>query len=161
MNCPFCQSDQIIVANSRPSRKNTQIWRRRKCLKCNQSFTTREKMTASFLVVEKRDGRHLQYSHSKLFASIYRSLIDHKHTDFGDSAKSAHDIIQKIEEILISQKKPLVKTSDLCRLTFQIMARTAPDAALRYYIYFNHHQTIAEYLHQIKKTLNKESVSRK
>ena len=155
MNCPFCQSDQITVVNSRPSRKNTQIWRRRKCLKCGQSFTTREKMTASFIVIEKRDGRHLQYSHSKLFASIYRSLIDHKHTDFGDSAKLAQDIIQKIEENLISQKKSLIKTSDLCRLTFQTMAKIAPDAAIRYYVYFNHSTTVEDYLRQIKKFLVK------
>lgn len=150
MNCPFCQSDQIVVANSRPSHKDTQIWRRRKCLKCGQSFTTREKMTASFIVIEKRDGRHLQYCHSKLFASIYRSLIDHKHTDFGDSAKLAQDIVQKIEETLISQKKSLVKTSDLCQLTFQTMAKIIPDAAIRYYVYFNKYSSINEYVRHIK-----------
>lgn len=153
MNCPFCQSDQIIVSNSRPSRKNTQIWRRRKCLKCGQSFTTREKMTASFVVVEKRDGRHLQYCHSKLFASVYRSLIDHKHNDFGSSAKSAQDIVQKIEEILICQKNSLVKTKDLCEITFKTMAKKYPDAAIRYYVYFNQHTSVLEYLSKIKKII--------
>lgn len=155
MNCPFCQSNQIIVSNSRPSHKNTQIWRRRKCLSCGESFTTREKMTASFIVVEKRDGRHLQYSHSKIFASVYRSLTEHKHNDFGDSAKSAESIVQKIEETLISQKISLIKTSDLCRLAFQIMAKAHPAAAIRYFVYFNRHSSIGEYLKQIKK-LNKQ-----
>lgn len=153
MNCPFCHSDQIIVANSRPSRKNTQIWRRRKCLKCGQSFTTREKMTASFIVVEKRDGRHLQYCHSKLFASVYRSLAEHKHNDFGNSAKLAQDIVQKIEEILISQKKSLIKTKDLCQITFKTMAKTHPDAAIRYFVYFHQCSSVSEYLSQIRKII--------
>jgi len=156
MNCPFCHSDQITVANSRPSRKNTQIWRRRKCLKCGQSFTTREKMTASFIVVEKRDGRHLQYCHSKLFASVYRSLAEHKHNDFGDSAKLAQDIVQKIEEVLISRKISLIKTKDLCRITFNIIAKTNPGAAIRYYVYFNQSNTIEDYLRQIKRCLVKQ-----
>ncbi len=153
MNCPFCHSDQITVANSRHSRKNTQIWRRRKCLKCGQSFTTREKMTASFIIVEKRDGRHLQYCHSKLFASVYRSLAEHKHNDFGDSAKLAQDIVQKIEEILISQKISLIKTKDLCQITFKSIAKINPSAAIRYFAYFNQYLSVSEYLSQIKKNI--------
>jgi transcriptional repressor NrdR len=153
MNCPFCNSDQIVVKNSRPSRKNTQIWRRRQCLKCKGVFTTREKMTASFVIVEKKDGHHMQFAHSKLFASIYRSLIEHKYNDFGSSASTAQDLTQKIEEFLIYKKIKLIKTKDLCKLTFRIIAKNHPDAAIRYYIYFNHHSSVSEYLRQIKKIL--------
>ena len=150
MYCPLCRSDQVIVNNSRPTRKNTQIWRRRKCLKCGSVFTTREKMTASFIVIEKRDGRHVKYSHSKLFASIYRSFIGKKKSDYGGSAKVAEDLTQKIEEILISQNLNPIKTSNLVNISFKIISKQHPDSALRYFVYFYQFTSIDEYFQKIK-----------
>lgn len=153
MYCPFCHSDQVIVSNSRPSHKNIQIWRRRKCLKCGGVFTTREKMTASFLVVEKHDGRHVQYAHSKLFASVYRSIIGRKRIDQGEASKIAENITQKIEEKLITGKNRVVKTSDLIVLVIKTLAKPYPGSALRYFAYFSRSVTIEDQIKQLKKIL--------
>ena len=40
MNCPFCGSNQVEVADSRRTEEN--VFRRRRCLTCNQIFKTRE-----------------------------------------------------------------------------------------------------------------------
>lgn len=43
MKCPICGLDNNIVTESR-GRKKTDAWyRRRKCLSCGKSFTTRER----------------------------------------------------------------------------------------------------------------------
>lgn len=42
MNCPECQSDQNGVLDSRPIYRQTTIWRRRKCFKCENRWTTYE-----------------------------------------------------------------------------------------------------------------------
>lgn len=41
MMCPNCESDQIVVIDSRPHQKNI-VYRRRKCLSCDYRFSTIE-----------------------------------------------------------------------------------------------------------------------
>ena len=40
MRCPFCQSDETKVIDSRDSDDGDSIRRRRKCVACNKRFTT-------------------------------------------------------------------------------------------------------------------------
>jgi transcriptional repressor NrdR len=153
MFCPFCHSNQIIVTNSRPTSKNTQIWRRRKCLKCGEVFTTREKIDISYVVVEKRDNRRVQYSRPKLYSGIYHALVGRKHIDRGNAGEIAENIIQKVEEYLVSQKIKEIKSTEIVWLVVRFLSKQYPDIALRYLAYFNHYSSIEEYLKKIKLVL--------
>ncbi|MDD4027113.1 MAG: ATP cone domain-containing protein [Candidatus Shapirobacteria bacterium] len=155
MYCPFCQSDQVIVSNSRPTNKNTQIWRRRKCLKCGNIFTAREKIDISYIIVEKRDHRHVKFSYLKLYSGIYNALTIRKRADQGQSATIAEEITQKVEEILITQKIKKIKTEDIIKLVVKTLSKKYPDGALLYFAYFEKYFTINEYFHKIKLILKK------
>jgi len=157
MYCPFCQSDQVIVSNSRPTNKNTQIWRRRKCLKCGNVFTAREKIDISYIIVEKRDHRHVKFSYLKLYSGIYNALANRKRSDQGQSAAIAEEITQKVEEILITQKIKKIKTRDIAKLVVKTLSKKYPDGALLYFAYFKKYSTIKEYLHRIKLIIKKSA----
>ena len=150
MISPFCSSDQISVANSRPTNKGTQIWRRRKCLKCQEIFTTREKIDISYVVVEKRDGRRVEYSHPKLYSGIYHSFVGRKKIDRGDAGQIAENVIQKIEEFIVGQKIKEIKSTEIIRLVVKFLAKQYPDIALNYYAHFNNGSSLDEYLRKIK-----------
>jgi transcriptional repressor NrdR len=155
MECPFCSSDQVIVNNSRPTGKNTQIWRRRKCLKCGEIFTTREKIDISYIIVVKKDNHRVQYSQPKLYSGIYHAFIGRKHIDRGDAGLMAQDIIEKIEEYFVNQKIKEIKSTEISQLVFRFLSKQYPDIALRYYVYFNYHSSMDEYLKKIKSLLRK------
>jgi transcriptional repressor NrdR len=155
MYCPFCQSNQIAVNNSRPTNKNTQIWRRRKCLKCGEVFTTREKIDISYVIVKKNDGRRVQYSHPKLYSGIYHSLIGRKRIDRGDAGEIAEKIIQKIEEYIVNQKIKEIKSIDISNLVVKFLSKKYPDIALRYFVYLNRFNSIEEYLKKIRSIFKK------
>lgn len=155
MYCPFCHSDQIEVSNSRPTNRNTQVWRRRKCLKCGEIFTTREKIDISYVIVIKKDGRRVQYSRPKLYSGVYHALTGRKRIDRGDAGLIADDIIQKIEEYFVSQKIKEISSSDIGNLVVNFLAKQYPDIALRYFAYFSRYSSIDEYLKKIKSILNK------
>lgn len=155
MYCPFCHSDQIEVSNSRPTNKGSQVWRRRKCLKCGEVFSTREKIDISYIIVVKKDNHRVQYSQSKLYSGIYHAFIGRKHIDRGDAGLMAQDIIQKIEEYLVSQKIKEIKSTEISRLVFRLLSKQYPDIAFRYYVYFNQHSSIDEYLKKVKYLLKK------
>lgn len=155
MFCPFCHSDQITVTNSRPTNKDTQIWRRRKCLKCNEVFTTREKIDISYVVVEKRDGRRVQYSRPKLYSGIYHAFVGRKRIDRGYAGDLAEHITQKIEEYFVTQKIKEIKSTDISDIVVKYLSKQYPDIALRYFDYFSYHSSMEEYFKKIKSILKK------
>ena len=70
MVCPFCDQTRTSVVNSRHTKRNNQVWRRRRCDSCGRTFTTREVPQLSFLRVKKRSGHLEEYVRSKLLISL-------------------------------------------------------------------------------------------
>lgn len=155
MDCPFCLSDQVVVSNSRPTNKNTQIWRRRKCLKCGNIFTAREKVDISYIIVEKKDHHHTKFFYPKLYSSIYNATVSRKKSDHGQSASIADEVCQKVEEILITQKIKKISTDNLSKLVFKILSKKYPDSAIAYFVYFKKYSTINEYFRKMKSIIKR------
>ena len=74
MRCPKCGSRDDKVIDSRQSRDNSSIRRRRECLSCGYRFTTYEEIERSDLRVVKRDRTHEPFDRRKLAASIAKAL---------------------------------------------------------------------------------------
>jgi transcriptional repressor NrdR len=70
MKCPFCGKLDNKVIDSRLSRDNAAIRRRRECLICEKRFTTYEKIEDHIPMLIKRDGRREPYSREKLTKGI-------------------------------------------------------------------------------------------
>ena len=74
MRCPKCECVDDKVIDSRSSRDDSAIRRRRECLKCGHRFTTYEQIErASKLMVVKRDGRSEEFTREKLLVSLQRA----------------------------------------------------------------------------------------
>jgi transcriptional repressor NrdR len=74
MRCPFCNSQDTQVKDSRPAEDNTSIRRRRVCPDCGARFTTFERVQLRELVVAKRSGRKVAFERDKLQRSIEIAL---------------------------------------------------------------------------------------
>lgn len=70
MRCPFCQSHNTHVKDSRPAEENSVIRRRRVCGDCGGRFTTFERVQLRELTVEKRDGTRQLFDRDKLLRSV-------------------------------------------------------------------------------------------
>lgn len=70
MRCPFCQSHNTHVKDSRPAEENSVIRRRRVCGDCGGRFTTFERVQLRELTVEKRDGTRQLFNRDKLLRSV-------------------------------------------------------------------------------------------
>lgn len=70
MKCPFCQSLDNKVVDSRLTKDNTVIRRRRECLTCSRRFTTYENVEEMHPYVIKRDGRRQPYDRQKVFEGL-------------------------------------------------------------------------------------------
>lgn len=73
MRCPFCQSTQNKVIDSRPSREANAIRRRRECLLCQRRFTTYEQVEEAMPLIVKKDERREPYQRAKLYEGIKKA----------------------------------------------------------------------------------------
>ncbi len=70
MRCPYCQSEDTQVKDSRPAEDGAAIRRRRVCPGCGGRFTTFERVQLRELVVIKKSGRKVPFSRDKLMRSL-------------------------------------------------------------------------------------------
>ena len=70
MKCPFCNSINTNVKDSRSIEDDMLIRRRRVCPLCNSRFTTTEKLLLRSLMVIKKNGESEPFDKKKLLSSI-------------------------------------------------------------------------------------------
>ena len=70
MRCPYCQSLDTQVKDSRPAEDGAAIRRRRVCPDCGGRFTTFERVQLRDLMVAKKSGRKVPFDRDKLARSF-------------------------------------------------------------------------------------------
>ncbi|WP_136658799.1 transcriptional regulator NrdR [Nitratireductor sp. XY-223] len=70
MRCPYCNSEDSQVKDSRPAEDGTAIRRRRVCPDCGGRFTTFERVQLRDLQVIKKTGRKVPFDRDKLMRSF-------------------------------------------------------------------------------------------
>lgn len=74
MRCPFCNSEDTQVKDSRQAEDGTAVRRRRMCGKCSGRFTTFERVQLRELTVVKKSGRRTGFDRDKLARSVHIAL---------------------------------------------------------------------------------------
>lgn len=132
MNCPFCESNQLEVVNSRPTKSGTQVWRRRACIKCGESFSTYERINLSYLVVVKKSGIKQKYSRAKLYSGIYHSTLDRRYADRGELSVLSESITTEVETKILNLHKKIIPTIEIKDIVLEVLSHRSPDSLLRY-----------------------------
>ena len=72
MNCPFCDSPETRVTDSRPDTE-AGIRRRRECLACGQRFSTIERVELGGVAVVKKDDRREEFDRAKIISGVRKA----------------------------------------------------------------------------------------
>lgn len=117
MKCPFCNTIDSRVIDSRSADDGNSIRRRRECSACGKRFTTYETIETIPLIVIKNDGRRVAFDRNKLLTGIIRScykrdIPTEKVLHFADNIeKELHNMMapeipsEKIGELLVKRLK--------------------------------------------------------
>lgn len=146
MKCPFCRADTTDVFNSRPTRFGTQIWRRRRCLECHESFTTYEQPDLGFVKVIKKSGRKQRYSRAKLFSGIYGAFLS-----IPAKETTVDAVTDTVEAKLLDTKKRELTSSEVAHIVLQTLKRFNTAAFVRYLAYQTDLTSDAQLKQELKK----------
>ena len=125
MVCPFCNTEDTAVIDSRKNSEGTSVRRRRKCPSCNSRFTTYEK-TEIELIVEKRSGNLEEFQIEKLESGIENA--------FGGQDITEKQLKTLVENIYkeIKEKGKKVKSKFIGEKVLQHLKEMNEVAYLRY-----------------------------
>lgn len=127
MKCPFCRESDTEVYNTRTTRFGTQIWRRRRCLSCGESFTTYEQPDLHVLRVKAATGKPEAYSRSKLFSEIYAAFLD-----LPAKPKTIDAVTDTIEAKILDLKQDIIETKQISAIVLTTLKHFNTPAFLRY-----------------------------
>ena len=96
MKCPFCNSTETQVKDSRPTEDDAAIRRRRHCSNCGARFTSFERVQLRDLTVIKKDGKRTPFNRDKLANSIIIALRKRK-IDSERVEKLISGIVRRLE----------------------------------------------------------------
>jgi transcriptional repressor NrdR len=95
VRCPWCQSLDDKVVDSRLAEEGGAIRRRRECLSCNRRYTTYERLEEAPLWVLKRGGEREPFERAKLVAGV-RAATKNRPV----SEEQLEDLAQQVEDAL-------------------------------------------------------------
>lgn len=146
MKCPYCRAVSTDIFNSRPTRSGTQIWRRRRCLECHESFTTYEQSDLSFLKVIKKNGRKQRYSRAKLFSGIYGAFLS-----IPAKETTVDGVTDTVEAKLLDTKQRELTTQQIATIVLTTLKHCNTAAFVRYLAFQTDLSSEAQLKHELSK----------
>ncbi len=125
MRCPYCGNFDSKVIDSRDNGETVQ--RRRRCERCNERFTTVERIVLNELMVVKRDGRREPFSREKLETGL-RHACQKRPIAVGQ----LEAIVQEIENELYKMGKAEIETSVIGEMVMERLRKLDPIAYIRF-----------------------------
>jgi transcriptional regulator NrdR family protein len=128
MVCINC-GNETKVFNSRLNKKTNSVWRRRRCLSCSSSFTTKERPNLSgSLIIEATDGSISQFSRDKLYLSIFQCL-EHNYDAVDKATTLTETVIGKLTSYI---SFGYVSSSDIRHIVQVALSRYDNLASIKY-----------------------------
>lgn len=150
MKCPFCNTPDTKVIDSRPADDNASIRRRRQCIKCNKRFTTYEKLETMPLMVIKKDNTREPYDRSKIEAGIIRSC--HKRPV---SSQQVENIVNDIENKVFSLEEREIPTSVIGEMVMEKLKNLDEVAYVRFASVYREFKDVNTFMSVIENMLKK------
>jgi len=148
MKCPFCNTPDTKVIDSRPAEDNASIRRRRQCIKCGRRFTTYEKLETLPLMVVKKDNTREPYDRSKIESGIVRSC--HKRPV---SSRQIEDMVNDIENRIFGMEEREVPSSVIGEMVMARLKEVDQVAYVRFASVYREFKDVNTFMEEIGKLL--------
>lgn len=128
MICVYCLNPKTKTPNSRPHKKQAQVWRRRTCESCGHTFTTYERPSLEETVIISDESKRA-FSIGTLSVSIYKSLAQ----QLADG-NTSYELARTVEQKLIQRYdiRTAITPSAIAQETYKTLKNFDEISALQY-----------------------------
>jgi transcriptional repressor NrdR len=145
MKCPFCHETENRVIDSRLSKDNNMIRRRRECSKCSRRFTTYERVEEMMPLVVKKDGRRETYERIKIINGLKRACEKRP-----VSINTIEAIADRIERNLQERGEKEILSSVIGEATMRELHDTDEVAYVRFASVYRSFKDINEFMVELE-----------
>jgi transcriptional repressor NrdR len=150
MRCPFCQSDDTKVLDTRLLDDGSQVRRRRECIACGERHSTRETVDLNLPRLIKSDQSRQSFNEEKLRSGLLKALEKRP----VETAK-IELAIQKIQRKLMAQNDREVLSSVIGEWVMEELHELDEVAYIRFASVYRQFQDIEAFKSEIDKLMKK------
>jgi transcriptional repressor NrdR len=144
LKCPYCQSDEDKVVDSRSSRSGKAIRRRRECLGCSRRYTTYEYVETTPIIIVKSDGRREPYDRVKILEGLKMAC-----TKRPISAETIEQMADNIENQLQTLAEGEISAKQIGELAMRQLYQVDEVAYIRFASVYRKFKEVKEFLSEI------------
>ncbi len=155
MHCPFCQSEDTRVIETRANDEQGTIRRRRECQECRRRFTTYERLEEPQLYVIKKDGRRELFTPGKLMEGVTKACEKRP-----VSRQAIEQMVIDIERSLRDELKDEVSSSLLGDIVMSRLHDLDEVAYVRFASVYKEFRDLDSFLHEIEQVIERTKQQR-
>ncbi len=156
MKCPFCDSPDSRVIDSRLSREGDVIRRRRECEGCRKRFTTYERVEETLPVLIKKDGSRAPYDRLKVVAGLKKACEKRP-----VSIEAIERTADKIEQRLLEMGEKEVPSSVIGEAVMDALHELDQVAYVRFASVYREFKDAEEFMTEIEDLLRSTRIAAK
>jgi len=151
MRCPSCGHEEDRVVDSRATKENSAVRRRRECLKCGKRFTTYEYIEHTPLMVVKKDGRREHYSREKIMNGLLRACEKRP-----VSREALEKLVDEVEESIGSRVGDEIPTQEIGNEIMKLLGGLDQVAYVRFASVYREFKDVTQFLDELRRLLEKK-----
>lgn len=151
MKCPYCESMETRVIDSRPTEEGHAIRRRRECDNCSKRFTTYEKVEEVFFMVVKKDGSREAFDRSKVLNGIVKAC-EKRPVSMSDIEK----IVSEIERGLNNMMEKEIQSNVIGEVIMEHLKDLDEVAYVRFASVYRQFTDVNTFVAEIEKLLKSD-----
>ncbi len=140
MRCPYCDSEEDKVVDSRLAEEGRAIRRRRECIGCGRRYTTFERAEEVPLLISKRNGEEEAFDRDKVIEGIHRAC---KNRPVSDAEILA--IADDVEEAMRADVRRPIPSAEVGREVLERLRLIDEVAYLRFAAVYKDFQELNDF----------------
>ena len=145
MRCPSCGHDEDKVVDSRSTKENSAVRRRRECLSCGHRFTTYEYVEHRPFMVVKKDGRREHYLREKILSGLLRACEKRP-----VSMEMLEKLVDEVEKTVSANMRDEVPTTEIGNEVMKRLASLDQVAYVRFASVYRDFKDVQQFLMELR-----------
>lgn len=151
MRCPACGHEEDKVVDSRATKENSAVRRRRECLRCGHRFTTYEYIEHTPVMVVKKDGKREPYKREKILNGLLRACEKRP-----VSMETLETLVDEVERVVSNQVRDEIPTKEIGNEIMKHLAGIDQVAYVRFASVYREFKDVSQFMSELRNLLEKK-----